>query len=129
MTEIPDGPDFEGSPEESNFVKAAAGEVNKLIKANRVNRWVIQLLAVISVVLMVVVVGLGVGVWELHKQNVDSCNSGNSFRAGNTQIWNDFIGLLITSKTPKSVVSIADGFLKNDVGQIDAPRSCGSFWP
>lgn len=121
MTEIPGGPDFPGSPEESLFVKAAAAEVNKLIKANKVNRRVMALLVAIVAVLVYVVLAI-------HHDTVANCEAGNSYRAGQTQIWDHFVGLITEGNTKPSVILQATQF-EGYIARVDAQRSCGWTFP
>jgi hypothetical protein len=110
-----------GSPDESNFVVAANREVSKLIRANRLNRW-------FRAVLVVVVILLALAVAGLRQQAATSCQSGNSFRAAQTQVWDHFIGILITRSTPPATVAVAHGYLRY-VDNVDKPRNCGGIWP
>jgi hypothetical protein len=136
MTEIPERADIPGEvqPDESNFVVAARKEVNKLISANRVNRRVILALCIVSVL---VVAACGVLTWvavdqhssdqALRQSGITSCQAGNSFRSEQTEIWQDFIGLLITRDTPPKALAIAHNFLTY-VGKVDALRNCSELY-
>ena len=121
MTEIPERAASPDQEDESKFVVAARIEVNKLIKANRVNKIYRWLSVAVLVVLVLAVVAL-------HQEDVNSCVAGNNFRTGQTMILNLFIGILITKKTPQSTLNIAHTYLAY-VGQVDTLRGCGGVWP
>lgn len=121
MSEIPGGPDFKQSPDESNFVKAAANEVNKLIRANRVNRAVIATLVAVVAVLVYVV-------FATHQDSVNNCQAGNSYRSGQTQIWDRFIQLATTGNSSASTRIEASQF-RAFIDQVDAQRGCGWTFP
>jgi hypothetical protein len=121
LTEIPERPVTEGEEPELNFVVAARVEVNKLIRANRVNRRWIAALVVLALIMAGVIYGL-------HQSDVESCQSGNSFRSGQTQIWNHFIGLLINRSTPPATVRVANGYLRY-VAATDKLRDCSDVLP
>lgn len=144
MTEIPERADIPGEaqPDESNFVVAARQEVNKLINANRVNRRVIRLLAAVTAIVMITCGVLGYVAADqrstdgqlrqentaLHQQNIVTCQAGNSYRSGQTQIWDEFIAILVNKNTPQSTLNIAHKFLKY-VDRVDALRNCAVLYP
>jgi hypothetical protein len=127
-------PESGGNAGEAGLVEAAGREVGRLIKANKVNRRVIAALSVISVLVMA---ACGVLAWvaadqhnddrQLRQASIMSCQSGNSFRSEQTEIWNDFIGLLVNKSTSRATLAIAHDFL-GYVGHVDALRNCGQLY-
>jgi hypothetical protein len=69
----------------------------------------------------------------LHTANVMSCHNGNSFRAAQTSIWQEFVGLLTKPAPGESAAQIAAtdklaaGFLKNVV-KVNHPIDCASLY-
>jgi hypothetical protein len=122
-------------------MQAAITEVNRLAKANQINRRFIWLLSIITVVVAAACVVLTVVTLNqrstdaalrqanasLRQESISSCESGNSFRSGNKEIWDDFIGLLINKKTPPATVKIANGFLAK-VNSVEALHNCTTLY-
>lgn len=140
MTDIPDSPEVTeepaGDPQltgravlgESKVVQAAAREVNKLIRANQVNRrWRIALTAAVAV-LVLVVAGLGVVAVSLHRQAIATCEAGNQFRADTTKIWTEVITLSVQGNSSPAAKRQAEEFLVF-VKKVDTQRSCGGLLP
>jgi hypothetical protein len=127
--------------DESTVMQAAIMEVSKLTKANKVNRRVIQALCVTLVLVLITCGVLSYIAVDQHsadlqlrnnnaslrQESITSCESGNSYRSGNQELWEDFIGLLINKKTPAATVKIADGFLAR-VKTVDALHDCTALY-
>lgn len=134
MTELPGGHSAEDSLEESNFVKAAISEVDKLIKANRVNQRVIKALVVVSVliaitcgVLSYVLVDQHNSDNQLRQESIAQCQAGNDYRAGNEAIW---LKLFTLSKPPPAgseQEKLIHEFISY-IKQVDAPRNCAQLF-
>lgn len=107
-------------PKESSFMVAAEVQIDKLVRANR---WQRALLAVV----VVVVVLLGWVVWRQHQEANAACQSGNSYKHSDDQIWNYFIGVLVQNSKDPSAAGKAQ-VIENHIAQLDAPRDCASSW-
>jgi hypothetical protein len=111
-------------------MEAAIAQVDRLTRANKVNRRVTRALALVTALVVIACAALA---WvavnqhsddvQLHNAGVSSCTAGNTFRSEQTQIWNEFIGLLINKKTPPATLKIAHDFLAY-VSRVDALRDC-----
>jgi len=134
-------------------MRTAIRQVDKLTRANTVNQRVISRLrqAIIALCVVAVIVLASCAVLgyvavdqhrtdaqlraanqqlmqqndKLRQEAITSCAGGNDYRQGQTEIWTDFIGLLISKKTPKATVHIADAFLAR-VKKIDTLHDCAA---
>lgn len=116
MTDIP--PAVSGDPDESNFVRAARTEVNKLIKANRVNMWYRWLSVALIIILIYAVI-------DLRQQNISACQAGNSFRAGNEAIWHKLFAISYGASKPSAEELRLDNEFLAYVVQVDGQHACG----
>ena len=85
---------------ESALAQTARLIVEPMQKAVNRYKWIVR----VTVVIMVLI---AVGAWELWQQNSRACNAGNGYRASQTAIWNDFIGILIQPRHPTQAQSAA----------------------
>lgn len=105
----------EVSPEK--LMAAARHEVDRLTRRSRRDLIVQAVLAAATIALILLA---GDQVYQNHA----SCEAGNSYRAGNQQIWNDFIALAVASnKNSKQVQQFAISF-ERQVAMVDQPKAC-----
>lgn len=109
--------------DESNFIKAAEDQIDRLVKANRWQKVVIGIGGVLIIL-------LGIAFWNQHQQAITSCEAGNSYRASQTQIWDKLFALSFGYKAPNKgseVYKLDEEFLSY-VHTTNAPRQCVSTW-
>ncbi len=108
---------------ESNFMRAAEQQIDRLVKANQRHtrwRWIqgIMIAVLASVVIVLVILFT-----NQRTQDIRTCNQGNVFRAEQTQIWDEVIALsLPNAKTPAARQE--DLSFEKFVEKVDAPRQC-----
>lgn len=96
--------------DESLTSKAATLQVNRLIKANRINRIVIAVLGMVTVISLAASIVTGVNTYrtnqlatKVQQGAVSSCVAGNSRAAADKSHWNLFINALINNPSvPKT---------------------------
>lgn len=109
--------------DESNFIKAAEKQIDRLVKSNR---W----LKVATGIGGILVILLGLAFWNQHQQAIQSCRAGNSYRTSQTQIWDKLFALSFGYKAPNkgsTVYKLDEEFLAY-VHATNAPRQCASTW-
>lgn len=115
---------------------AAEAQIDRLIKANKRHKVGIWIQGVLIVALCVVAGILSFVVIDQHNTDaqqrhdvVAQCEAGNSYRAGQTEIWNKLFALSFGYKAPNknSEVYKLDNEFLNYVHQVDAPRDCSVY--
>jgi hypothetical protein len=108
---------------ESSFMRTAERQVNALVKQSRHNKAWNWVLAAVCVLLILAVI-------QTRANAIASCRAGNSYRASQTQIWQEFIDLAThgQKQNARSQQIIHD--LLAFVDKKDAPRECSIVsWP
>jgi hypothetical protein len=91
--------------------------LRKQSRTNRIWRWT---LIVVCVALIAVAV--------LQRQSdVNSCHNANAFKAGNVQIWQEFVRIALPPHAPAASVAKANALL-HGVETVDAARACPGFF-
>lgn len=131
--------DLEGldSLDEPTVMKAAVAQVKILTEAaDRYHRYVV-LLSLVLVVLVVVVGGLGYLLSQqaatarqqaafsasLRQDAISACESGNSYRAAQVRIWDEFIAVITQGSHDRVALAKARAFTVY-VSQTDALNDC-----
>lgn len=122
---------------ESKLAQAAEEQVERLIKAKSTPKWWGRILA--AVCLVILVFG-GIGAWNIHRidgiaQQVNhgaysSCLAGNTARAANVAIWEDFIGiLLVGDKNVNDKAHVEGTAFENYLKAHEKPQNCATLYP
>ena len=138
MPEDQTPPEVNHVPAESNFMQAAEKQVDALIKAAKLTKVYIRLLAAACVVLILGCAVLGYVVktqydttQQLRHDSIASCQSGNDYKAGQTAIWREFIDIALSGKgknAPTPEARAAGRQLLLFVENVDAPRNCAQSY-
>lgn len=108
-------------PKESSFMIAAEAQIDKLVKANR---WQKAILIIVAVVVLL----LGWVAWKQHQQAIGGCRAGNSYKQSDVRVWNYVLGLSAQANAKKPGVAAEIKQVENHIAQLDAPRTCASSW-
>lgn len=120
------------SEDESALATTWSG-VEQMIRKNAFPKWAGRTLGALIVVMIVIV---GIGAWNLHRVNtlaaqnhtlfseikagnIATCEAGNAARATNKKIWDDFLNLL----TSNPVTPATKAALTADIIALDLPAS------
>lgn len=107
--------------DESSVVKAFEIQIGRLIKANaksRLWRWIQGIMIIILACIVIVLALLYIG--QQHESRA-TCKQGNTFRAEQTQIWNEVIAL--SQQSPNNNSQVDEKF-REFVAKVDAPQNC-----
>ncbi len=121
----------------TRLTATAEAQVDKLVEGavlareqQRVLRRQVRNLRIGGGVMAVLLVLLGLVAWQAHvtasnlrTDSVNSCENGNSYRAGTVASFNRLVQLLEGPSPAPDVRSKADGYLKY-VAEQNAPRNC-----
>lgn len=91
---------------DGSFMRAAEDQVNRLIKANRVNRIVIGVVACLVVLLLGVSAFLGINLYKtsqlsqgVRQSAIQACHNGNNARATDKLVFDSLIDTSISTNT------------------------------
>jgi hypothetical protein len=129
-------------PDDKALLKAAVEQVGILrkqaIELKNQARTNLRWRRTVVVVCVALVVAVGVLSYVVIHQHSDDvalrnssivqCQNGNSFREGQTQIWQEFITLITPKGTSAKVLGIANGFMKHTVEKVDATHDCQAIF-
>jgi hypothetical protein len=126
----------DNEPGKSTVMDAAIKQVGVLTKQSAINRrhiFVIYIVASISFLAVIALIFIAFDQRsadrQLHNAGIQSCQAGNTYRAEQTEIWNDFIGLITASNAHPSAAALAEAhsFLMT-VAKVDALRNCNALY-
>lgn len=121
--------------EESKFVTAAQHQVDVLVKQARMNRVHIRVLYVV-VALVLIAGGVLTGVVidqhstdvSLRNSGIMSCQSGNSYREGATEVWDKLFAISYGAYPPSAEERKLDDEFLSYVNKIDQVRNCARLY-